>query len=461
MQADLILFQTIPDNDQIADEKASSTSDLDCAVRSYRPDDFEIVRRIEMGDMATMLLGNVGRIVFYFCMGVYLFGDLAIYAAVVPKSLMNAICTYTPLNQTGNFFNVSGQEPCWPNANKVLTRMTVYRLLVIVFAILIGPFNFTNLSRTKYLQVITSVFRWSSFIVMIVWAAVILGISGVDGSPVAANGNKFTNLFGVSVYGFMCHHSLPGMVTPMKNKRHFFIYMVGVFIVIFLFYSLVSLTGAFAFADVDDVYTLTFFHIALPAGPVGTVLRIIQYALLLFPVFTISANYPIIGITLRNNLDTLIFVRRPPQQQVSGIDGENDHGMSAESEPRVDKVGVSTEQLVEPSADPQPSKTTTFLRRILLPLLITVLPLIFSLLTYDVTLLAAITGSYPGVGVQYLLPSWLSLAVRRKMQRDISVDFQPPYASPFKGFFWVYLSFFWAVCTVCIVTANYIIQSVS
>lgn len=41
--------------------------------------------------LATLFLNKFGVFVVYLIMAVYLFGDLAIYAAVVPKSLMNVV----------------------------------------------------------------------------------------------------------------------------------------------------------------------------------------------------------------------------------------------------------------------------------------------------------------------------------------------------------------------------------
>ncbi len=50
-------------------------------------------------------------------------------------------------------------------------------------------------------------------------------------------------------------------------------------------------------SDLDDLYTLNFkhFHVAF-----------VSYFLGLFPVFVLSANFPILAITLRNNVKTLL-----------------------------------------------------------------------------------------------------------------------------------------------------------
>ena len=49
-------------------------------------------QRIELGAMARMFFNKFGMILFYLCMIVYLYGDLAIYAAAVPKNVVSILC---------------------------------------------------------------------------------------------------------------------------------------------------------------------------------------------------------------------------------------------------------------------------------------------------------------------------------------------------------------------------------
>ncbi|TKC53439.1 hypothetical protein EI555_014894, partial [Monodon monoceros] len=61
--------------------------------RHGSPNLFEITDRVEMGQMASMFFSKVGVNLFYFCIITYLYGDLAIYAAAVPFSLMQVTCS--------------------------------------------------------------------------------------------------------------------------------------------------------------------------------------------------------------------------------------------------------------------------------------------------------------------------------------------------------------------------------
>ena len=98
----------------------------------------------------------------------------------------------------------------------------------------------------------------------------------------------------------MCHHSLPSLITPIENKTKVSSILAADYSLIATFYLLLSFTGIFAFASVPDLYTLAFKPDGQSSNNIAT--EIADYLLALFPVFTLSTNFPIIAITLRNNL---------------------------------------------------------------------------------------------------------------------------------------------------------------
>ena len=161
----------------------------------------------------------------------------------------------------------------------------------------------------------------------------------------------------------------------------------------------------------EDVYTLNFFNIG--ADPVS-------YYLALFPVFTLSTNFPIIGITLRENLKSLyryfkcivpsLFVRFP----------------------------ILDHWLID---------------RIVFPLLAMIPPLIIAFFTMDVELLVGITGSYAGVCVQYLIPVGLVFASRRVISRERG-EYKNPHKSPFSHWILLICVIIWSVICLILVTID-------
>jgi hypothetical protein len=147
----------------------------------------------------------------------------------------------------------------------------------------------------------------------------------------------------------------------------------------------------------------------------------IDYYLSLFPVFTISASFPIIGITLRNNLKSLYFFisKKEPNQ---------------------------TER--------------SYFFSLGLPLITLIPPMCIALITHDLQLLVGVTGSYAGVAIQYVVPSCLVYFGRREAIRVFrkNYQFKHSYSSPFRHKYWVFALLLWSNLSVIFVTVNHIIN---
>ncbi|KAA0184276.1 Transmembrane protein [Fasciolopsis buskii] len=266
------------------------------------------------------------------------------------------------------------------------------------------------MTRSRWLQISTTVIRWVSFILMLCLAidrAVVVrqGYTMVSlGATRAWNpalhplifstGNTsepipnppiirpegIPNLFGVCVYVFMCHHSVPGTVTPIRNKQHLMLRLfVPLFFSVFAFNVLLSGTAVAAFNEIKDLYTLNFvpdehagktFHIPFILA------EIFGYFLSLFPVFALSSTFPILGCTLLGNLATLC-------------------NMSTRCHtPRARRV-----------------------LRYTLPFIVLLPPIIIGLLTDDIGFLVGFTGAFAGSGIQYVIPAFLVYRARCYMTR--------------------------------------------
>lgn len=328
-------------------------------------------------------------------------------------------------------------DQCFPGIPGI-DRMLAYRLSVIVFSLILGPFVFFNVQKTTILQVITSVFRWigkticsvfsdlhltltqtisyfdtliSAFITMIVLAIYELSVNGPQGHPKVADLAQVPNLFGVCVYSFMCHHSLPSLVTPIRNKNKLNFLMAMDYGLILVFYSLLSLTAVFAFNNIPDLYTLTF-EAKLCPDPMNPAPPFFQYFLALFPVFTLSTNFPIISITLRNNLKALIL--RQDRTYHFAID------------------------------------------RLLFPFLVLLPPVAVAIATNQIDVLVGITGSYAGAALQYFVPVALVFFARRTVQNTLGVETKFKSQSPFRHNAWLIILNVWAVACIIFVTVKHI-----
>lgn len=291
------------------------------------------------------------------------------------------------------------------------------------------------MQKTKYLQIFTTVFRWmgalsqkkskilvilllscfyffAAFAFMILIALKLIITKGPKGRPVGMNIYGLPSLFGACVYSFMCHHSLPGLLAPLRNKTMATRILSLNFIVICMFYVVLAMTGIFAFERVEDLYTLNF----LPYDLIGkdflsTLLIGIDYFLSLFPVFTLSTSFPIIAITLKQNLQTIFL------------------DMS-----HYDRYNVFV--------------------RLLFPLLAIIPPLCVTYFTNSLSSLVAFTGSYAGAGIQYIIPVFLVYFARSTCTELLGSGIHNPFQSPFKSNYWLGLVLIWSIVCISLVTVN-------
>ncbi|KAH3869905.1 hypothetical protein DPMN_033079 [Dreissena polymorpha] len=103
-------------------------------------------------------------------------------------------------------------------------------------------------------------YLFGAFGMMIVLAVIRISKKQGQGRPSVASIGGVPNLFGVCVYAFLSHHSLPSLITPIRNKSKLYNLLAADYLLILLFYVLVSFTGIYAFQEIDDLYTLNVFQ---------------------------------------------------------------------------------------------------------------------------------------------------------------------------------------------------------
>ncbi|KJE90712.1 transmembrane protein [Capsaspora owczarzaki ATCC 30864] len=371
---------------------------------------FQITQRTEMGLMARMFFSKNGVRLFYFCIAVYLYGDLAIYAAAVPKSLGKVACPQ-PTNGTAPVNGTWVAPDTW-DCFGPFNSDSLYRFFVAIFFACMLPFAFTNVQKTKYLQLATSFIRYFSLLSMIIIGLVQVNDSSTPNLPPASEVldrydiTAVPAMFGVSIYSFMCHHSLPSLVTPIRNKRRLIPLFVFDFTVVLAFYLMLCYSASFRYhhSDIKDVYSLNFNDYSI---------TFFKYFLQLFPVFTLSTSFPVITITLRNNLRTL-FEREDGQPYAPWIE------------------------------------------KAVFPLVAIIPPVLVALGTDDVSVLVNVTGSYAGLGVQVIIPASLVYFSRKRIAREFGSLKSHPHLSPFGSIRWMIFIATWCVVCVTLVTYNLI-----
>lgn len=206
----------------------------------------------------------------------------------------------------------------------------------------------------------------------------------------------------------MCQHSLPSLIVPIRNKLNIYKILSLDYFLIVLLYLLLALTGIFAFSEIKDLYTLNF----IPSpNETSVVLRVVEYFLTLFPVFTLTTSFPIIGITLRNNLTSLF------------LDKNQMHSYSI------------------------------FTRRMLFPLLTIIPPFIITFNTENVLNLVSFTG-LGGMGIMYIVPVFLVYSARILCSKTLGQGIPNEFSSFFRSNSWLLMIFIWTCLSLVFVTID-------
>lgn len=180
------------------------------------------------------------------------------------------------------------------------------------------------------------------------------------------------------------------MLTPIDKKKNLIFWLMIVYILVLIVYYLITMTGIFAFDEIEDVYTLNF--VMNQCGLSNSTNNIAKkeanlafFNLFLpsYPVFTIFSSYTVIALTLVNNLKIVLAF---------WVDAE------------------------------QPALKYTY------PLIAIVPPLAVSIFTENVALIVSLVGAYTGSLIQYVFPTLLVYYSRRAIQ----VKYLAPYLSTVK-----------------------------
>jgi hypothetical protein len=307
-------------------------------------------------------------------------------------------------------------------------------------------------------QIDSSTLRVAAFISMIALASIRLAAGKGEGHPKIADISGIPTLFGVCVYSFMCHHSLPSLATPIRNKNALFGLFAGDYALILGFYAVLSFTGIFCFENIEDLYTLNF----KPGSAISNCLPL-EYFLALFPVFTLSTNFPIIGITLRNNLKTMFAgVTCRSRNTSSESECENYTPDPSSSPPRPASLSGSgsynASSSPRPTSSPAPAPFPWVVDRLVFPLATLTPPVAVAFATHDVEVLVGVTGSYAGAAIQYVVPAALAYCGRRSVLRTLGTDARNPHTSPFRHGAWIVAVLVWSAVAIVFVTANHIIE---
>lgn len=147
-------------------------------------------------------MGKGFKIFIIIVLIIYMVGTIALKYAAGSVSFAEGV-SYTIFGSKDEWANISFVDP--------------YYIGMIVFGVIAFIFSLGNIENSKYLQIVTTVLRFLSIILMLMtsmYSILDYGISGF-GDINYVNFDDVSKLFGNSFLMFMCHHSLTGIIYPI------------------------------------------------------------------------------------------------------------------------------------------------------------------------------------------------------------------------------------------------------
>lgn len=318
-------------------------------MRKQMPDKvFRIRERTEIGTMADRILPPCIRNLCYMSLILYSAGTLCVYAVALTQS-MQALLPVTSIYGVGS-----------------------HEIVTLVFLVVVTPLCLSNLQKLKAVQSIVLACRFLAVILMIVAACCMIESDGVKNVPMI-NTQGIPALYSNGVNAFMVHHSLPGFLAPLEPQADAKKVIYTSYLVAYSIYLILALTALSAFGgQVPALYNLAFQH-------QDSVPFIMTQFLHAYPLTTFSV-YPIVAITMRNNL-------------------------------------LNALQLDPPN--PENLKTKDYIAT----LSVVILPGMVAYLTTDVQSIVRIFSGYFGLSLMLFVPSALVHWARKNLQEDPDVTF--------------------------------------
>ena len=177
------------------------TNDPDAA---HKDSEYYIRQKLELGVIADRI---AAAWVKYSIMGILI---VYMYGAMCLKYVSGAQSLYQ-----GIAFIATGNLGAWDD-NKF-----VYPVSILVFGFLCIIFSFGDIENSKWLQIISAYSRIIVMIMMMIGSIYYLGKDGTNTSPLwdwEEQKNSLATVFGNTVFVFIYHHSIPGIVYPIRPQ---------------------------------------------------------------------------------------------------------------------------------------------------------------------------------------------------------------------------------------------------
>eukprot|EP01125_Pyxidicula_operculata_P009431 TRINITY_DN3109_c0_g2_i1.p1 TRINITY_DN3109_c0_g2~~TRINITY_DN3109_c0_g2_i1.p1 ORF type:complete len:479 (+),score=39.79 TRINITY_DN3109_c0_g2_i1:1048-2484(+) len=269
-------------------------------------------RKFDLNTMMHIFFGMKGKILTQIVLCLYCYGLLWAFAAVFASSVDSLFFQFVYKTSCSIYDNPS--ENCYIG----------YYICLSIYATIVVPLACMNLEETAIVQVIMTIYRFSAFGVMFV--TLIVGLSNpinpfidynstiTSSSHIAydtmVDWSGFAVIFTTSAVALNFHFCLPDIIKPLKTKKFVRRMTSAALFVAFAFYILLGLLSGMYFGkNTLPLATLNWQnYTGFDGGWGGEVSQrpawaiAVQLWVMLFPVFDMISIFPMVGVTLGDNI---------------------------------------------------------------------------------------------------------------------------------------------------------------
>ncbi|KAJ0408922.1 hypothetical protein ATCC90586_005959 [Pythium insidiosum] len=260
-------------------------------------------RKFDFATVGEMFAGKVGKIVVQIVLGLYGIGALWSYASVFASSMASLFFSYI----MGDTCDAYASAPSTGCLNAYYVSMAVFSVIVISMVLL-------DISEQASVQKILSAYRVVALTVMLVTMIIKLSVDGSDMLHTrftrvgTFNWANFGKGFGPTLLALNCQYNMPDALQPLDPKRSARQVAFGALLVAGSFYLLVGLLGALAFDDINPLASLMWGDYTgcgngwAKCDGKNVFGTIVQLVVLIFPVVNVTSTYPMVGVTVGDNM---------------------------------------------------------------------------------------------------------------------------------------------------------------
>ena len=289
-------------------------------------------------------------------------------------------------------------------------------LLTAAFGGIVVPLSCLDLDEQVQTQIVMSVLRFASLAIMLVGmlVAIVHGSSirhttstldhGSEGLPLL-DMRGFVLMFSTAVFSQLFQHSVPGLIRPLAEEKRRAVPAIffSALMTTALIYCFISIVSCYHLGnDIQQSINLNFVGFTWGVNEDSMWLSLalgLSLIVVLFPALDTISIFPLIAITLGNNMRSISpGLMKPIARQLLGSDSEN------------------TEE------DRHHKKVISVLWR----LVASVSPLILSLVVNDLSLSLQV-GGICGIIVAFIIPSLLQLEACERLLRTPPIYHSSPY----------------------------------